>query len=384
MSTSTALPPGPYWMVDDEPELIRASVDMLGSVVGAGNVRGSNDPREVAGWIERERPTALITDVRMPHLNGLELVTRLHERWGAVPVVVMTAYPTAQVDQDARAGRFAYLPKPFSFQVLRETLVRICSQPPPSSFSGAIAVSMLGEVVQLYGLANRTGTLRVDSPSGIGVIGFESGRVVDAAFGELRGVDAFNRVLSWNSGSFSWLTTPPAGHTITTGLSELLLEAYRLRDEGAAGLSSDDAEFEPFAELELEPSDLAPHLVQPASNVSDNLTRLEEVDGFLGAALFDLQQGACVSSVVHDAKLPIELLARGHAELVQAKRTTIAKLHLDDQLEDIVISLGREYHLLRLCRTQPQRFFFLALDRRQSNLAMARYLLSEVEKDMVG
>ena len=107
MTTQTnGLPPGPFWMVDDEPELVSATVGMLASVVGASQIRGTTDPREVAGWIEKERPTALITDVRMPHVNGLELVSRLHEKWGPVPVVVMTAFPTAQVDHDARAGRF--------------------------------------------------------------------------------------------------------------------------------------------------------------------------------------------------------------------------------------------------------------------------------------
>ena len=79
-------------MVDDEPELVRATVGMLASVVGPSQIRGSTDPREVATWIEKERPTALITDVRMPHVNGLELVSRLHEKWGPVPVVVMTAW----------------------------------------------------------------------------------------------------------------------------------------------------------------------------------------------------------------------------------------------------------------------------------------------------
>lgn len=375
---TTGLPPGPFWMVDDEPELVSATVGMLSSVVGPTQIRGSTDPREVASWIERERPTALITDVRMPHVNGLELVQRLHQKWGPVPVVVMTAFPTAQVDQDARAGRFAYLPKPFTFQALRETLTRICAQPAPSAFSGAIAVSMLGEVVQLYGLANRTGTLLVNSDAGVGEVGFDSGRVVDARAGERVGVEAFNEILSWTSGGFSWSTAAPAARTITTGLSELLIDAYRLRDEKSAGVTTsddDDLGLSAFDELERAP-------VARDNNVRDNLSRLERVDGFLGAALYDMDAGVCVSSVDKGAG-EMERAVAGHVELLQAKRRTISKLQLEDELEDIVITLGRQYHLLRLCRRRSQLFFFLTLDRTKANLAMARYLLSDVERDIV-
>ncbi|MGV3621573.1 MAG: response regulator, partial [Archangium sp.] len=373
---------GPFWMVDDEPELVSATVGMLSAVVGATQIRGSTDPREVAGWIERERPTALITDVRMPHVNGLELVQRLHQKWGPVPVVVMTAFPTAQVDQEARAGRFAYLPKPFTFQALRETLQRICAQPAPSAFSGAIAVSMLGEVVQLYGLANRTGTLLVNSDVGTGEVGFDSGRVVDARAGDKQGVEAFNEILSWTSGGFSWSPSSPVQRSITTGLSELLIDAYRIRDEKNAGVESstddDDMGLSAFDELE----NVTPRERPADNNVRDNLSRLERVDGFLGAALYDMDAGVCVSSVDKGAG-QMERAVEGHVELLQAKRRTISKLNLDDDLEDIVITLGRQYHLLRLCRRRPQLFFFLTLDRTKANLAMARYLLSDVERDIV-
>lgn len=387
---SPPLPAGQYWMVDDESELVRATVGMLAREVGADHIRGSTDSREVLGWIEQERPAALITDVRMPQLNGLELVTRLHQKWGPVPVIVMTAFPTAQVDQEARAGRFAYLPKPFTFQSLRETLVRICAQPAPSAFSGAIVVTMLGEVVQLYGLANRTGTLRVEGPGVVGDIVFDGGRVVDAGCGNLQGVDAFYEILSWTSGSFSWLPGRPLQVTIQVGLSELLLEAYRRRDERDAGRSSpvtdavttstDEVVDEAFAALEnATPSAIQAH----ADNVRDTLSKLERADGFMGAALFDISARRCMASLETSSTTDVEAQVRGHVEMVLAKQTTIAKLKLDDDLEDIVISLGREYHLVRLCRRRPSCFFFLKLDRTKANVAMARYLLSDVERDIV-
>lgn len=375
-------------MVDDEPELVNATVAMLVREVGEGQVRGTTDPREVSNWIMNERPTALITDVRMPHVTGLDLVARLHQRWGPVPVVIITAYPTAQVDEAARAGRFAFLPKPFSFQALKETLVRVCTPGGASAFSGAIAVSMLGEVVQLYGLANRTGTLRVAAPDGVGEIAFESGRVTDANAPGLRSVAAFNTILSWTSGSFSWDPTPPREHTIHAGLSELLIEAYRLRDEHDAGIdsapSTDPDSMMDLAFDALMNDDQAVAVTQKhQGNVAAQLKKLERLEGFLAAALFDMDENASVAALDHDAGPDINHSVLGHVELVQAKRRTIANLHLDDDVEDIVITLPGEYHLLRLCRQHRHLFFFLTLDRKTANLAMARYLLANVEQDIV-
>jgi CheY-like chemotaxis protein len=373
-------------MVDDEPELVQATVALLTRELGDTQVRGSTDPREVVDWIEAQKPGALITDVRMPHLNGLELVTRLHQKWGPVPVVVITAFPTAQVDQQASAGRFAYLPKPFTFRSLRETLARICSQPAPSAFSGAIAVSMLGEVVQLYGLANRTGTLQVVSNQGVGDIGFDSGRVVDARTGEMIGVDAFNTILGWSSGSFGWHGGIPEQHTINVGLSELLLEAYRQRDERDAGItnkSTSEIHDDPFSDLDQALSMIEDMPVAEGNNVQANLSKLERAEGFLGAAVFDIRSDTCVASVDRKTGLDVSAAAIGHADVVRAKQETISRLNLNDTLEDIVISQTREYHLLRLCRRQPSLFVYLLLDRAKANLAMARHLLSDVERDMV-
>lgn len=383
MPTSTPLPPGPYWMVDDEPELVRATVGMLAREVGQGQVMGTTDPREMITWIASQKPTALITDVRMPFVNGLELVTQLHERWGPVPVVVITAYPTAGVNEDARAGRFAYLPKPFSFQALKETLQRVCNQPAPSAFSGAIAVTMLGEVVQLYGLANRTGRLRVQSPDGLGEIAFESGRVVDANAPRLHGVAAFNAILSWNSGSFSWDSRPAEQQTIQCGLSELLIDAYRMRDEKEAGMHhEDDVDVDvDFAAFDAMLDESNAHV--DVGNIVENLARLEEVEGFVAAAVYDISAGTCVATIDPNDEANVAMQAAAHAEVVKAKRTTLENLRLDDHVEDIVITMRREYHLLRVCQRQPHLFFFLVLDRERANLAMARYLLANAQSNVV-
>lgn len=57
-------------------------------------------------------------------------------------------------------------------------------------------------------------------------------------------------------------------------------------------------------------------------------------------------------------------------------------LGLKDAVEDILITLGKQYHIIRPLRSRSTLFFYVALDRSRANLAMARTTLADVEKDL--
>jgi hypothetical protein len=59
-------------------------------------------------------------------------------------------------------------------------------------------------------------------------------------------------------------------------------------------------------------------------------------------------------------------------------------LGLDDAIDDILITLGRQYHLIRLVdgRQGTSLFMYLALDRNKANLAMARHRLRRIEQQL--
>ena len=60
----------------------------------------------------------------------------------------------------------------------------------------------------------------------------------------------------------------------------------------------------------------------------------------------------------------------------------IEKLYLGQRLEDILLSLGQEYHLIRPLRERPSLYFYLTLDRSRANLGLARVRLADVERAM--
>jgi predicted regulator of Ras-like GTPase activity (Roadblock/LC7/MglB family) len=116
-------------------------------------------------------------------------------------------------------------------------------------------------------------------------------------------------------------------------------------------------------------------------NIKDSLAKLNQIDGFVGAALVDSESGMLLGS---DGGGPVnlEVAAAGNTEVVRAKRKTMSNLNLKDQLEDMLITLGRQYHLIRPLRSRSTLFFYVVLDRTRANLAMARIALADVEKDL--
>jgi hypothetical protein len=109
------------------------------------------------------------------------------------------------------------------------------------------------------------------------------------------------------------------------------------------------------------------------------------INGAIGVALVDFGSGMTLATAGGGPDLDLELAAAGNTEVVRAKMSTMVSLGLDDKIEDILITLGTQYHLIRLLKANGQEglFIYLALNRANANLAMARRQLSDVEKQLV-
>ena len=76
--------------------------------------------------------------------------------------------------------------------------------------------------------------------------------------------------------------------------------------------------------------------------------------------------------------MDLELAAGGNTEVVRAKVKTLNMLGLDDGIEDILITLGRQYHLIRPLTNSRDLFLYYVLDKSRANLALARRQLMNI------
>lgn len=116
------------------------------------------------------------------------------------------------------------------------------------------------------------------------------------------------------------------------------------------------------------------------ANLNDSINELMTVDGSVAASLVDGNSGMMLGQAGNG--IDLEVAAAGNTEVVRSKMKTMKALNLTDEIEDILITLGKQYHIIRPVSSKPGLFFYLVLDRSRSNLALARRKVQDVESEL--
>jgi hypothetical protein len=111
---------------------------------------------------------------------------------------------------------------------------------------------------------------------------------------------------------------------------------------------------------------------------------LASIEGAIGAALVDYTSGMALGTMGGSKSFDLNVAAAGNTDVVRAKMRTMEHLGLKGEIEDILITLSDQYHLIRLMtgRSGSGLFLYLALDAKRSNLAMARHQLKRIEETL--
>lgn len=116
------------------------------------------------------------------------------------------------------------------------------------------------------------------------------------------------------------------------------------------------------------------------ANVKATLDNLMKVEGAIAVALVDYNSGMTLGTA--GGGINVEVAAAGNTEVVRAKMKVAKALGLEATIEDILITLKEQYHLIRPVASKPGLFIYLAVDRSKGNLGMARLMVADAEKDL--
>ena len=113
------------------------------------------------------------------------------------------------------------------------------------------------------------------------------------------------------------------------------------------------------------------------ANLNESMGEIMTIDGAIAASLVDSNSGMMLAQA--GSGVDLEVAAAGNTEVVRAKLKTMKALNLKDEIEDILITLGKQYHIIRPVASKPGLFVYLVLDKSKSNLALARRAAQDVE-----
>ncbi|GAA0393097.1 hypothetical protein [Streptomyces luteireticuli] len=108
------------------------------------------------------------------------------------------------------------------------------------------------------------------------------------------------------------------------------------------------------------------------------------IEGAIGVALVDYGSGMALGTLGGSQNIDLNVAAAANTDVVRAKLRAMEMLNLQDRIEDILITLGTQYHLIRLLtgRGGSGLFLYLVLDTQRANLAMARHQLKRIEAEL--
>lgn len=373
-------------VADDEDVFLRSVVEGLAAELPGVELYTAHDGLEALTVLENHGADLVVTDVKMPRMDGMALIAEMVSRGIRAPVVLVTAFGTRTIELEARRqGVVSVIDKPIDFPFL----VEICRSTLRSLDRGSLGGVTLAGLLQLLELERRSCTVRVLARGASGRVFLDRGHVVGSTLGEQQGMDALCRILAWPDprielGPLKQTGAVPRGQPMS--LQEALLEAARRNDESARDEQQDAPDPfslslspDPIEEPQATRDEARQNTEMNMAGIMESINTAMSIQGAIAAALVDHETGMCLGSKA--AAFPIEVAAAGNTEVVRAKMRVMKDIGITGRISDILITLDTQYHLIVPLR-QGNLFLYLALDRNIGNLALARLKLTEIEKNL--
>ena len=234
-------------LLDDDPDMLVMYKDIMGQMPSRPDIHTAQTGPRAMALLESQPFRLLICDLKMPKMDGLQVLSIVRRKYPQLRTVALTSIPDEQFRSRAYAlGVDLFWNKPGTEQEVRmfvECLESLLGRESDAGFRGVQSKSLV-DIIQLECISQSSSVLRITNGPLTGRIWIQDGELIDAEAGELRAEAAFQKILSWRAGGFETFPAEPSRpRTIFKSYNGLLLETAQALDEarGEATATSEGA-----------------------------------------------------------------------------------------------------------------------------------------------
>jgi CheY-like chemotaxis protein/predicted regulator of Ras-like GTPase activity (Roadblock/LC7/MglB family) len=328
-------------IVDDEESLLLTIQAGFDGYKDAFEVMTARNGKEAVKVLETMPISLVVTDLKMPEMDGFELLGYLKNEYPQIPAIVMTAFGTPEIETRlSQTGMIRMLEKPVDFEELTQLIISLLDQ---DYTGGTLTGISLPSFLQLIEMEQNTCLMEIMTPNGQGLLYFNKGALCDAVFGEAKAEEAAIAMLALDDVKISFRNMPSKKlkKRIKKNLMSLIMEGARLKDEQEeAGLAEelppqevDGAEADeatdpapPEHKMDQNEQD-QPKVIEPMkgelkmADINEVLEKFKVVDGFQAVGAFSPNGEMVAECNVNGSNLA-EMGALANDVLLKAQKTT--------------------------------------------------------------
>jgi len=219
-------------LVDDDTEMIHALKEGFKRYQESFEILLAEDGLKAVESLKKNIISLVVTDLKMPNMDGFELLAHIMEHYPDIPVIIITGYSTPEMENLARkGGAVGYIAKPFLIENLARQILTTLRK---ESEGGALHNVSSGMFLQLIEMEQKTCTIRLEEKTSgkKGILFFNEGQLLDARVNNLQGEAAAHEIFSWDAVNLSIQDGCALKQDkIKSELQPLILEAMRRKDE---------------------------------------------------------------------------------------------------------------------------------------------------------
>jgi len=387
-------------IVDDEQYILSSLKEYLEEVEENFSISTAENGKVAAEILMTTSIDLVVSDLRMPEMDGFELLAFISTNFPSIPVIIMSAFVSHDIrNQLESKGIYKLLEKPVDFdelaRVINKNFIGITD-------SGSLSGISLPNFMQLIEMEKNTCLMEVAVDNGrIGLLYFNQGTLHDAVFEDLRGEEAVYKMLMYDDVKINFRSLPNKVYkkNIKTDLMSILMEGAMLKDEQKKNRIEQTDRIKSIKKPSTKKSSskktgksntsLKSKGVPDMADIKEAMEKLRVVNGFMAAGAFSpngelvadvnisganlAEMGALANDVLLKAQQATEMMnvGRGQVVHIEAPKAHIICRCLNEATDFSATSAGKAHvHMV------------LILNKEEGNIAMGKMKLESVIQEV--